>query len=227
MATRRKDAATPDSFASFLAMRAAQRTGEARERLDASRLHSSEAFFTRVWLPAIGNVEGLEPEYPLVDYDDRQRFLDFAYFHGTVRIAIEIDDYTSHAAQVGRYRFSDHLRRQNHLQIEGWFVLRFSYDDVTRESGRCQRALQQFMWRRIQEGDLLQLEPRKREIVRLARAARSSITPSEAAAVAHCRPALARKLLKGLVQEGWLVPARGEQRIRAYSLAPNRRGTPS
>ncbi|WP_232490211.1 hypothetical protein [Neobacillus cucumis] len=42
-----------------------------------------------------------------------------------------------------RWQFSDNLERQNQLVIDGWIVIRFSYDQVKEQLRRCQQIVQQ------------------------------------------------------------------------------------
>jgi very-short-patch-repair endonuclease len=57
-------------------------------------------------------------------------FIDFAFIRGHVRLAIEIDGYGPHLQKITRSQFSDQWIRQNHLMLDGWKLLRFSFDDV-------------------------------------------------------------------------------------------------
>ena len=76
------------------------------------------------------NFDGLKPEYPFLDFEGGQRFVDFYYSKGPVKLIIEIDGYTTHARQISKSKFRDHLRRQNRLMYSGWFLLRFTADDA-------------------------------------------------------------------------------------------------
>jgi very-short-patch-repair endonuclease len=55
------------------------------------------------------------------------RRVDFAYPH--VRIAIELDGLAHHRSKAA---FVDDRRRQNFLVLEGWVVLRFTWDDLAK-----------------------------------------------------------------------------------------------
>lgn len=63
-------------------------------------------------------------QLPVIAGGRRYR-LDLAY--PAARIALEYDGREAHA---GRTRFTDDRRRQNDLVLEGWTVLRFSWDDL-------------------------------------------------------------------------------------------------
>ncbi|MGO4110128.1 hypothetical protein [Paenibacillus sp. YAF4_2] len=94
----------------------------------------------KVWFPAFSQFDCLHPEYEIVDFRDGKRYLDFAYIRSPLRLAIEIDGYNSHAAGISRWQFSDHLVRQNHLVIDEWNVLCFSYDYVKDKPRMCMAA---------------------------------------------------------------------------------------
>lgn len=74
--------------------------------------------------------------HPTRQHRVRRYRIDFAY--PDQRVAIELDDYGSHSG-VGRFR-SDR-RRQNVLVLEDWRVLRFTWDDVTRDPDGVRRTL--------------------------------------------------------------------------------------
>ncbi|WP_436241973.1 DUF559 domain-containing protein [Paenibacillus sp. LjRoot56] len=58
-----------------------------------------------------------------------------------MKLAIEIDGYATHVSEISRTQFSDGLIRQNHLMIDGWKVLRFSYDDVKNRPRMCEQII--------------------------------------------------------------------------------------
>ena len=42
---------------------------------------------------------------------------------------------------IDRGRFGDNLMRQNQLVLDGWKIIRFSYDDLTQRKRRCQQMI--------------------------------------------------------------------------------------
>jgi len=60
-----------------------------------------------------------------IELDGQQRRVDFAYPER--RIAVEIDGYEWHA---GREQFADDRARDNALQLAGWTVLRFTWEQI-------------------------------------------------------------------------------------------------
>ena len=73
--------------------------------------------------------------------------MDFAYIRPAIQICFEIDGYGPHLKNISRWQFSDNLERQNQLVIDGWTVIRFSYDQVKEKPRRCQQIVQQVIGR--------------------------------------------------------------------------------
>ena len=87
------------------------------------------------------------------DFKDGKRYLDFAYIRPGFRICIEIDGYGPHLKNSSRWQFSDSLERQNQLVIDGWTVLRFSYDQVKEKPRRCQQFVPKEVASNLNFGD--------------------------------------------------------------------------
>lgn len=70
------------------------------------------------------------------------RKIDFAAItsDGT-RIAIELDGYTAHATNLDRKQFDLQLKRQNELVLQGWRVLRFSFDQCVYGANYCAESI--------------------------------------------------------------------------------------
>lgn len=123
------------------------RSGERVRRLQKGQGHAEKLFLEHVWWPAFGHFDHLHPEYEITDFKDGFRYLDFAYIRPGVQLAIEIEGYGPHLRDISREQFSDQCRRQNDLIIDGWKVLRYSYDDIREMPRFCQQKLHQFMGR--------------------------------------------------------------------------------
>ncbi|WP_245773165.1 endonuclease domain-containing protein [Paenibacillus catalpae] len=126
--------------------------GERKRRLEEER-HAEDIFLKKVWWPAIGHLEHLHAEFEVNDYKDGPRFLDYAYLRKPYKICIEIDGYGPHHRDTDRRQFADNLMRQNHFILDGWTVIRFSYDDVKNKPRQCQQFIQQLF------GKLFSLAP--------------------------------------------------------------------
>ncbi|GAX89632.1 hypothetical protein [Effusibacillus lacus] len=200
-----------------------KRKGERHRRLKEGLGHGEKLFLEKVWWPAFGHFNYLHPEYEIQDFKDGYRFIDFAYIRRPFRVAFEIDGYSTHCRDLSRRQFADHLLRQNHLILDGWDVMRFSYDDIKEKPRMCQQMLQQWMGRWFgDETNLGDLNPLEKELMRLALRLGRSITPTDAREQLGIGRDKSRVLLKNLVEKGWLQPAGGQYRVRSYT--PNLKG---
>lgn len=211
-----------DAYAAFLAHHISCRRGEARRRLEEGLGYAEKLFLERVWWPTFGHFRHLHPEYEVPDAPESRRYIDFAFVTLQVRLAIEIEGYGPHLANVDRWQFADQCRRQNSLVIDGWALLRFSVDDIRDHPARCRRTIEQFMGRRLGssmgEAEPAKLTPVEREIVRLARGA-PAIRPSEVTRRVGLGRHAVYRCLHRMVEAGWLEPVASGRRIRAYRLS--------
>lgn len=210
--------------AEFINFHCKRRTGERLRRLREGHGHAERRFLETVWWPTFHHFHRLHPEYEVHDYRDGFRYIDFAYIQPYFRMAIEIDGIGPHWRNISRWQFSDHCQRQNHLVIDGWHVLRFSYDDVNEQPRTCQQTIQQLMGRwqgNVPSSDTVTLP--EREIIRLATRSHKPITPRDVCSLLDVGPDYAQKLLRTLTHKQWLQPATGTVRIRSYKLNQLRR----
>lgn len=208
-----------ETYAQWLNDHLSCRQGERERRLREGHGHAEKAFVEKVWWPAFGQFRQLHPEYEVTDFKDGYRYLDFAYLRSGLRLAIEIDGYGPHLRNISRDRFSDQCRRQNDLILDGWKVLRFTYDDVNDNPRYCQQTLQQFMGRWLGEGENIDaIHFIEREILRLFLRTEGPITPSDVSRCLGMRNQTARKWLHHLTGKQWIRPASGSERVRSYLL---------
>lgn len=184
---------------------------------------AERCFLEHVWWPLIGNFTYLHPQYEIADYSGASRFLDFAYLRGGIKLAIEIDGFTSHAKNLDRRQFTYHLRRQNLLTLDGWDILRFAFDEIESHPRWCQRTIQQYMGSRFATNLYSPTQtPRvtavDREIVRLARSLPRPILPNDVQKHLGVSRSTVYRHIRRLVARGWLLPASGSKRIRSYEL---------
>lgn len=210
------------AYREFLEVHESRRRGERLRRLREGHGHAERLFLQQVWWPAFQTFQGLHPEYEVLDFDARQRYLDFAYLREQTKLAIEIDGYGSHVADLDRWQFIRQLQRQNHLIVDGWSVLRFSYDEVKEHPRRCQQVLQQFIGQQPWGDRMPGLTFRERAVLQLALRSGRPLTPADVCRHLEVGREAAYRVLHGLLAKGWLEPAAGRQRIRAYRLAPQR-----
>ncbi|MGO4109149.1 DNA-binding response regulator [Paenibacillus sp. YAF4_2] len=199
------------------------RKGKAKERLQHGHAHAEILFLQNVWYPAFRSFDHLHPEYEVSDFRDGTRFLDFAYIKYPLKLNIEIDGYGPHFSQASRTQFSDERIRQNHLVIDGWRILRFSYDDVTERPRMCEQIVQQFMstWldqhytQRPSEAIIQQ------EVLRLALRSPQPIRPSDVSNYLNIHIETARRILRNLTQQNKLIP-NGSGTLRVHSYVVNK-----
>ncbi|MEC0229454.1 DNA-binding response regulator [Paenibacillus alba] len=211
----------------FLVQHLAVRKGERLRKLKEGLGHGEKLFLQQVWWPAFHNFNNLHPEYEIKDFRDGTRFLDFAFFHHALKLAIEIDGYGPHSTQITRTQFADQWIRQNHLIIDGWKILRFSFDDVKDRPRMCEQILQQFMGRFLSGRTLVDITINhiESEIIRLALSGNGVIKPSDVSHLLHFGIKKSCDILKAMTEKRLLKPAgSGTKCIRSYRLHAHTQG---
>ncbi len=199
------------SYEMWMEEQLASSTGKRKQRFAGVDHHAEKLFLTNVWWPSFKNFIGLSAEYEVSDFKDGRRYLDFAYHTEGYKICIEIDGYGPHWKDIDQQKFSDHLIRQNHLVVDGWIVLRFSYENVRDKPKRCQQIIQQLLGR-LSGLSFVRLTPIEKALYDLACAANAPIMPSRlAASLGICRKTAARHLRK-LGEKGLLMPILPKQK---------------
>jgi hypothetical protein len=154
------------------------------------------------------------------DFRDGTRFLDFAFLRHSLKLAIEIDGYGPHASPISRTQFADQWIRQNHLIIDGWKILRFSYDDVKTRPRMCEQILQQFMGRflgRDASSTDVTVSYVEKEVLRFALSLDRPLTPQDVCDALSVKNAKARQILKTMLVKNLIqIAGKGSQRIRKY-----------
>lgn len=213
-------------YGRFLRFHTTRRKGERRRRLRENHGHAEQVFAENVWWPLFHGFDGLHPEYEISDYKDGYRYLDFAYIQSHFRMAVEIDGYGPHLRNVSRWKFADNLQRQNDLVVDGWHVLRFSFDAIQDRPRKCQQTIQLLLARLRSDSTaegLASLESaNQREIIRLLMRTERPVTPGEVSGLLGIGQRAACHLLHRLAQLRWLEGAGGTVRIRSYQLHPSR-----
>ncbi len=181
----------------------ADATGERLRRLAELERHAEKQFLKQVWWPMYRSFEGLIPEYEVKDFRDGERYLDFAYIRGSYKICIEIDGYGPHWKQASRRQFGDHLMRQLYLTIDGWIVIRFSYDYIVDMPRQCQQALQQLIGKLY--GNMVYdgcLTPAEKDVIRVFVRGGAALKTTELNKGLDYHPKHAIRIMRGLVQKG-------------------------
>ncbi|QSO47687.1 winged helix-turn-helix domain-containing protein [Alicyclobacillus mengziensis] len=202
---------------------------EARNPIQARRLRhglqfAEKTFLEEVWWPAFQSFDALHPEYEVRDFKDGYRYIDFAYIQPGFRLAIEIDGFGPHSKDTTPEQFSDNLIRQDHLVIDRWNILRFAATTVKDHPRVCQQIVQQLIGRLTsdlsQPHDKLSLADR--EIVHLVINLDRPVNSTDVMNGIGVSRLTARRHLKGLVEQGWLVPTKHKTRIHYYRLSSGR-----
>lgn len=94
----------------------------------------SEALFVREFLfPILGTLKMkyVVPQYPFLDSSGRSRRIDFGVLYNGKKLALEVNGESYHAEGIiPGEQFDDNLNRQNEILSAGWFLLRFSYNQL-------------------------------------------------------------------------------------------------
>lgn len=97
-------------------------------------IHESEKLFLQEFLyPLLGKkgIKYIIPQYPFIDSEGKLRRIDFALIKDFKKIALEVNGETYHAEGViPNQDFDDNLQRQNDILNDGWFLQRFSYNQL-------------------------------------------------------------------------------------------------
>ncbi|WP_419955198.1 DNA-binding response regulator [Neobacillus niacini] len=208
-----------EEYQAFMNAHSQERNGERLRRLQEGPHHAEKSFLKQVWWPAFHHFRYLHPEYEVDDFRDGKRYLDFAYIRPAIRICFEIDGFGPHLKNISRWQFSDSLERQNQLVIDGWTVIRFSYDQVNEQPRRCQQIVQQVIGRWLgDELDQTALSFAEKEVLRLAIRKGEVISPREVQDYLKLSDKTVKKVLSQLVDKKLLNPASGIVRIHSYRL---------
>lgn len=208
-----------EEYQAFMKAHLQARTGERLRRLQEGHNHAEMLFLKQVWWPLFYHFKYLHPEYEVDDFKDGNRYLDFAYIRPAIQICFEVDGYGPHLKNISRWQFSDNLERQNQLVIDGWTVIRFSYDQVKEKPRRCQQIVQQVIGQRLgDEPNQTSLSFLEKEVVRFAIRKGEAITPIEVEKYLQLSDKPVKKVLSQLVNKKMLFPASGTKRVRSYRL---------
>jgi hypothetical protein len=198
----------------------AQSSGERLRRLKERHGFGERLMLEQAWWPVLGNLDHLFPEYEFVDPDGNYYYMDFAYVRLPRPTCLESDSFSSHARDIDRWTFSRGLERQNEIMLADWNILRFSIDKLKDDPKFCQQTVRRLMTQCYGHVSpiVAELSLYKREIIRLATRSDGPITPETVGICLGKKETFVLKQLHELVQEGWLVIASGNKRIRSYRI---------
>lgn len=187
---------------------------------------AEKLFLEEVYGPAFQyNFDGLRAEYPFKDFKGGDRFVDFVYVKGGMRLVIEIDGFETHAKAITSTEFDDHLMRQNDLVLQGWLILRFSASQIKRQSMVCRRQLMQtigYWWSitlgNYEPGDRSIWETRRRAAIQIASRQGGDIRTADLAKHFSIHRKTAHQWLSRFAAEGVFEPQLSKVRIALYRL---------
>lgn len=206
----------------FINKHVEQRTGERRGRLLRGHGHGETLFLKNVWWPLYGHFENLHPEYEVLDWRRRSYFGDFAYLPKGLKLIIEIKGYGPHVQDMDRQKYCDELNRELFLQIAGFRVISFAYDDIAHRPEQCIWLLRMLLSRyhpSHKSTNLLSLA--EQEIIQFAITRTKPIRPADVIQHLDINYRTDINVLRSLVDQGKLqaVYSGNGARIRYYKLS--------
>lgn len=125
----------------------------------------AEDLFIELFSEAFGAEKAgyLYSQYPFYDIYQNSRYADFVLESGAKRIAIEIDDETSHnKSLVSSNKFYDDLLKQNRMVYLGWDVYRWAVRQLQLQPDAVKDELLVFLGRRPQFREIEDYLPTQR-----------------------------------------------------------------
>jgi hypothetical protein len=200
----------------FIESHLQKRSGDRLYYLKKGHEHAEKQMLKLVWWVAFGNFDNLHPQYEVYDFKDGLRYLDFAFILGFIKICIEIDGYGPHWENMSREKFSDDRMRQNHLSLDGWIIIRFSYDQLIHNPRQCQQLLQQLIGRLQGNRTIMNLNHYEQEVLRYGIKTNGVMAAHEIHEHLGISMKSARALLYSMADKKLLIPMGGPQRIHKY-----------
>lgn len=168
---------------------------------------------------------GLTAQLPIKDYNGGDRFIDFYYQSGDVRIIVEIDGYKFHVDGLTAQQYDDHQERQNDLLLSGgWILVRFTANMIMKKPMLCRRQLMQAVGKSMVINQLTHVSSiedlwlkRRTEILSLTKYA-GSVKVTQVVQRFGVDRKTAIRWLRRMTEEGHLVPVRPNRLIREYTL---------
>jgi len=189
-----------------------------RELLGKGLSHGTTEFLRCCWYPTVGNLDDLYPEWEVRDMYNSVRYLDLTYRPGGVKGGIEIQDYRSHARDIGVSRFKDLCRKHSMLGLDDWTLLHVAYLSIVEEPEYCKQLVLAFIGKFVSTPASSDLDWAEAETLRFARRLPRPFTAPELAVHLRLSDRHVRRILYGLVERSLLTVASGKQRHRTYRL---------
>ena len=180
--------------------------------------HGTKEFLNTIWLPAVGNLDHLYPEWEVRDYGNRYRYLDLAYMPGGAKGCIEIHGYRSHARDIEAWRFKDLCMKQAYLTLDDWLFLPVAYLSIKDEPEVCKQLILSFIGKFVTTTADHSLAWAETETLRFARGVIRPFTSRELSSYLHRSDRQARRILNKLVTMKLLNVIDSKQRYRIYQI---------
>lgn len=197
-------------------------SGERRGRLERGHQYAEVLFLRQVWWPLRGHFDALHPEFEVSDWRGRSYFADFAWLPGYIKLLIEIKGYTSHVREMDRQKYCNELNRETFLYAMGYHVISFAYDDVEKRPDLCINLLRMVLGRyQPAEAPVSRVQLMEQEVIRLTIQLARPIRPMDVKKHFGIDYKTAVRVLRGLTEKKWLLPASraNQERIVQYQLA--------
>lgn len=189
-----------------------------RELLSKGLEHATIKFLKTIWLPAIGNLEHLYPEWEVRDLANRYRYLDLAYKLPGAKGCIEIHGYRSHARDIEAWRFKDLCMKQALLCLDDWLFLPIAYLSIKEDPELCRQLVLSFVGKLVAMPLLPSVGYARAEAIRFSRRVLRPFTSEELGRHLQCSDRQARRIVEELVDKQLLINLGGRQRYRTYQL---------
>lgn len=189
-----------------------------REILQKGLTHSTVEFLRSCWYPTVGNWDHLYPEWEVRDMNNTVRYLDLVYMPGGAKGCIEIQDYRSHARDIGVTRFKDLCKKHSMLALDDWTLLPIAYLSIVEELEFCKQLVLAFIGKFVSTPLSSDLDWAEAETLRFARRLLHSFSAAELAGHLRLSDRHTRRILHGLVERNLLMVVSGKQRYWTYQL---------
>jgi len=184
-------------------------------------------FLDQVYGPEFAyNFQGLTPQLHFIDYKGSNRYIDFHYESGPIRVIIEVDSLKHHVDGITHQQYDDYTERQNDmLLIGGWMLVRLTANMIRRTPMICRRQLVQAVGKcliaskhyGVKSEEQIWFQ-RKWEITQLADES-GVIRVSDLVRRFGIHRKTASKWLQRMAQEGDLLAVKAKKHITAFKLS--------
>ncbi|XEC96210.1 hypothetical protein AB6A23_06590 [Paenibacillus tarimensis] len=207
-----------EAHASFIQHHLRLRSGERKGRLERGHGHGEILFARNVWWPIKGSFDDLHPEYEVLDWRGRSYFADFVFSPKYWRLLIEVKGYEAHVTGMDRKKYCNELNRELFLQVMGFRLVSFAYDDVAHRPEQCIHLLRSLLSRyEPKEKGFERTFFEENEVLRLAIILVRPIRPIDVAEHFGVNHRTAVNLLQRLCEKGWLQPVECGKRTKVIS----------